>query len=260
MKKTSQSTLKAFFSPAGSSGDPPKISEDSVLRKDQPASQPASQPEVTWDTLEGELEAELGKKRKWEQQGLFKRTGGRRANRKVGLQSRGVAGGWGSNRLYPGMQARRNDWSAAEAVDICNLMAGLKSEGASAAEVNRKLLEKVAAMPGAVKSSVKRVRALHRVCKKGLTFWQERLEKVEVGKFTQNKKGGVLKQVCKKSAAKGCRAPGGGRKDRFSCYKAAVKSVFWQELENGQEVARRLVSRFTQVCPQSSNRGGLVKD
>ena len=67
---------------------------------------------------------------------------------------------------------------------------------------------------------------------------RERQKKVLVGKNSKNKRGGVLKKVCKKSESKGCRASGGGRKDRFLAYKAAVKHVFMQELENGQEVAR----------------------
>ena len=54
--------------------------------------------------------------------------------------------------------------------------------------------------------------------------------------------GGVLMKVCKTSEARGCRESGAGRKDRFLCYKAAVKQVFTQELETGHEVTRCLVS------------------
>ena len=117
---------------------------------------------------------------------------------------------------------------------------GLRAEGAGAAEVNRVILRKMAgATPGA---KGKRVRSLQAVWKKGPTFWKERLKKVQVGKHSKNKKGGVLKRVCKASEAKGCRAGGTGRKDRFVCYKAVVKQVFTQELDNGHEVTWCLVS------------------
>ena len=88
------------------------------------------------------------------------------------------------------------------------------------------------------------VRALHAVWKKGLAFWEARLKKTEVGKHSKNKVGAPLKRVCKKSEARGCRASGGGRKDRFQAYKAAVKNCFTLELDNGQEVACSLVSKL----------------
>ena len=52
----------------------------------------------------------------------------------------------------------------------------------------------------------------------------------------------MLNNSLKKSEARGCRAPGAGRKDRFLSYKAAVKHTFLLELANGQEVAQCLVS------------------
>ena len=59
---------------------------------------------------------------------------------------------------------------------------------------------------------------------------------MQVGKKGLQKIGRPLKRVCRSSEARGCRASGGGRKDRFAGYKAAVKQTFALELENGQEV------------------------
>ena len=238
-----QSSLKSFFSRASSSGDKPSSGgppEDGAL---QP---PPTQKEGNT------LEAELEKKRKYEQRALYKRSGGRLKNSVVGLRSRGLAGGYMSNRRYPGMQSRRKDWSAAEGVDICKYMNKLKDAGLSAGEFNRRLLQKMGGPSGSLQASCKRVRALHEVWKKGLAFWESRLEKVEVGKHGKRKVGQPLKNICRKSDSKGCRAAGGGRKDRFLAYKTAVKNCFTLELDNGQEVARRQVSSLTFtdiVCP-----------
>ena len=233
MKKLTQSKLKAFFRPGGSSRDP----LPSALSSGGP-SESAGEVNIEadlenilqeggileeYDMLQDEtntLEADMEQKRKWEQRALYKRSGGRRPNVKIGLESRGIAGGWNSNRLYSGMERRRQDWSAAEGVDICDLVQKLKAENATAAEVNRCLLEKMGGLHGGAAARCKRVRSLQAVWKKGATFWKERLKKVQVGKHSKNKKGGVLKRVCKASEAKGCRAGGAGRKDRFVCYKA----------------------------------------
>ena len=161
--------------------------------------------------------------------------GGRKTNAERGLDLRGTAGGWGSNRLYAGMQRRRHDWSAHEAVELCEFVEALRAGGADRAEVNRALLRR---MSGNTKSGAKgaKLRSIKEMLAKGIDFWRARLKTLQVGKHSSRKKGGVLKKVCKTSEARGCRAPGGGRKDRFCSYKAAVKRVFHLELENGQEV------------------------
>ena len=76
--------------------------------------------EVDEEILEESLQEGLQSKRKWESKGLYRRaTGGRLSCKAQGLQPRGTAGGWGSNRLYAGMERRRTDCSAAEGVDLC---------------------------------------------------------------------------------------------------------------------------------------------
>ena len=220
MKKLTQSKLRAFFSPAGSSGDPPQsapssgdpppsaleidieadmeglLQEDGILQKDDTQQEEAllQDDDMLQDEMDT-LQAEMEKKRKWQQRCLYKRSGGRRPNTKLGLESRGVAGGWGSNRLYSGMDRRRKDWSASEGLDICNLVEELRAEGASAAEVNRKLLKKMGGREAGATSRCKRVRSLQAVWRKGATFWEEKLKKVQVGKHGKNKRGGVLKKV-----------------------------------------------------------------
>ena len=77
--------------------------------------------EVDEEILEETLTAGLEQKRKWEPAGTYKRSGGRFSNAKLGLESRGTAGGWGSNRLYAGMERRRYDCSAAEGDDSIQL-------------------------------------------------------------------------------------------------------------------------------------------
>ena len=57
-----------------------------------------------------------------------------------------------------------------------------------------------------------------------------------MGKKGLRRKGTTMKRACRTTESRGCRAAGGGRKDRFEGYKAAVKQTFTAELENGQEV------------------------
>ena len=78
--------------------------------------------EVDEEILEESLTAGLNQKRKWEPAGTYsRRSGGRLSNEKLGLEWRGTAGGWGSNRLYAGMERRRKDYSAAEGDDSIQL-------------------------------------------------------------------------------------------------------------------------------------------
>ena len=191
--------------------------------------------EVDHDILEETLQEGLNRKRKWESKGTYRRpTGGRLKNEKMGLESRGTAGGWASNRLYAGMERRRQDCSAAEGVDLCQKVLDMQAGGTDAAEVNKYLLKHCSGSTAGAKA--KRLRSLKNVIKKGVAFWRARLQRVQVGKRGLKKRGGQLKRVCRTSEARGCRAPGGGRLDRFAGYKAAVKQTFELELENGQEV------------------------
>ena len=193
--------------------------------------------EIDHEILEESLQQGLESKRKWESKATYSRPpGGRRSNARYGLQSRGTAGGWGSNRLYAGMERRRHDCSAAEGVELCKKVLDLQAGGTDAAEVNKYLLKHCGSL-GTGGSKAKTLRSLKNVLKKGMKFWKDRLERVQVGKHGKLKKGASLKRVCRTSEARGCRAPGGGRKDRFEGYKAAVKKTFTLELENGQEVA-----------------------
>ena len=132
------------------------------------------------------------------------------------------------------MERRRKDWSAAEGVDICKKVLDLQAGGTDAAEVNKYLLKHCTATTNLGKQ--KKLRSVKNVLKKGMKFWTDRLEQVQVGKHGLRKKGATLKRVCRTSESQGYRAPGGGRKDRFEAYKAAVKKTFTVELENGQEV------------------------
>ena len=208
--------------PAGSSADPPSAPSAPALEEPARASgDPPSAPSAP------SLEEDLEKKRPWRQRGLYKRlSGGRRKNAVLGLENRGVAGGWGSNRLYSGMERRRHDWSAAEGVDICNFVQELKAEGTDAKEVNRALLRKFGGLTSGAKG--KRIRSLKAVCKKGLAHWKAKLKKVQVGKHGPHKKGAILKEVCKTSEARGCRAPGWGQEGQIcslqGCSEARVLS------------------------------------
>ena len=120
-------------------------------------------------------------------------------------------------------------------MDLCQKVLDLQAGGTDAAEVNKYLL-KHHCSARTVQGKQKRLVSLKRVLKKGLKFWQDRLKEVQVGKRGLRKKGNSLKRTHRTSEAKGCRASGGGRKDRFEGYKAAVKQTFTLELENGQEV------------------------
>ena len=192
--------------------------------------------EVDHEILEETLQEGLNRKRKWESKATYRRpTGGRLKNEKLGLESRGTAGGWGSNRLYAGMERRRQDCSAAEGVELCQKVLELRAGGADAVEVNKYLLKHCCTGINA-EGKQRRLRSLKNIVKKGTTFWKARQLQVQVGKHGLRKKGGVLKRACRSSEARGCRAPGGGRHDRFAAYKAAVKKTFTLELENGQEV------------------------
>ena len=191
--------------------------------------------EVDHEILEETLQEGLNRKRKWESKGTYRRpTGGRLKNEKLGLESRGTAGGWGSNRLYAGMERRRQDCSAAEGVDLCKKVLDMQAAGTDATAVNQYLLKHCSG--STPEGKAKRLRSLKNILKKGMAFWRGRQEKVQVGKRGLQKRGGALKRVCRTSEARGCRAPGGGRQDRFAGYKAAVKRTFTLELENGQEV------------------------
>ena len=119
-------------------------------------------------------------------------------------------------------------------MDICKKVLDLQAGGTDAAEVNKYLLKHCTATTNLGKQ--KKLRSVKNVLKKGMKFWTDRLEQVQVGKHGLRKKGATLKRVCRTSESQGYRAPGGGRKDRFEAYKAAVKKTFTVELENGQEV------------------------
>ena len=115
--------------------------------------------------------------------------------------AKGVAGGWGSNRLYPGMERRREDWSAHEGVALCQKVLDLQAAGSDAAEVNRFLLKQCSG--SGHRSKAKKVRSLKGVLKKGLKLWKDRLLKVQVGKKGLRKKGAPLKRVCRTSESMG---------------------------------------------------------
>ena len=130
-----QASLKTFFSPqkkATAAGD----AEDSeqTLWSDSEGEPTRA---MTWaeagavQRVEGNLECEP---REYTQRGMYQRIGGRRPNHLRGLEFRGRAGGWGSNRLYSGMERRRHDWTAAERVEICRAVNAMKAAGSDAAE------------------------------------------------------------------------------------------------------------------------------
>ena len=133
--------MKAFLSPAGGSGarsaSTPVIDVEANLEASSGGDVNLSEA-VQW--MEANLEDDEQETRKYEQRALYKRTGGRQKNAQLGLENRGVAGGWGSNRLYSGMERRREDWTAAEGVDICRSVKELRAGGSDASEVNRALL------------------------------------------------------------------------------------------------------------------------
>ena len=110
----------------------------------------------------------------------------------------------------------------------------MQAGGTNAAEVNKYIQRHCSA--GTLAGKRRKLRSLKEVLKKGMKFWKGRQSRVQVGKHSLRKRGGQLKRVCRSSEARGCRAPGGGRKDQFEGYKVAVKQTFALELENGQEV------------------------
>ena len=165
-------------------------------------SEPGEALEVEEEILEESLQEALHKKRKWEPAGTWRRkTGGRQPNWKLGLQSRGTAGGWGSNRLYAGMERRRKDWSAAEGVEICKKVLDLQAGGTDAAEVNKYLLKHCRATANLGKR--RGLESVKNVLKKGLKFWTDRQKRVQVGKHGLRKKGATLKRVCRTSESHG---------------------------------------------------------
>ena len=205
--------------------------------------------EVDPEILQESLEEDLNKVRKWVPAGTYRRkSGGRQSCAELGLQPRGKAGGFRSNRLYAGQVRRRKDYSAAEGVELCQQVLAMQEAGTTAAEVHQFLLRQSSSRG----SRQKNVRSLKSVLKKGLKFWQGRLKQVEVGKHGLRRKGRTLKRACRTTESRGCRAPGGGRKDRFEGYKAVVKQIFTAELENGQEVGAVLVQCQGQVTGWST--------
>ena len=125
-----QASPQSFFPPAKKKSPPVDDAEDSevTLWSDEEGKWYEAG-EVQW--AEGSLESE---RRKYTQRGLYKRVGGRRTNQQLGLEFRGRAGGWASNRLYSGMERRRVDWTAAERVEICRAVNAMKAAGSDAAE------------------------------------------------------------------------------------------------------------------------------
>ena len=125
MKRQVQTTLN-WSSPGKSAAEAGGPSTAPSLQIRRSFSQIWSDPpnneglEVDNEILEESLQDGLQNKRKWESKAIYRRrAGGRCTNKSLGLQSRGTAGGWGSNRLYAGMERRRYDCSAAEGVDLC---------------------------------------------------------------------------------------------------------------------------------------------
>ena len=142
----------------------------------------------------------------WGPAGTYKKHGGRLSNEKQGLESRGVAGGWKSNRLYAGMERRRKDWSAHEGVEICQKALDMQAGGADAAEVNRCLRKHCAASEALNKK--KKLRSVKNVLQKGQKYWKGKLEKVQV---VLDGRSRALRRVCDSSAIIGDNSLATGR-------------------------------------------------
>ena len=180
-----QTTLKYFLQRAAPRPGVPTPADE------PPAASPVLDAEAAealqWAEANLEDEEEPGQ---YQQRGLYRRPpGGRRTNAERGLDMRGTAGGWGSNRLYAGMERRRHDWSAHQAVEFCQFVEALRAGGADRAEVNRALLRRMSGYGGTGAKSA-RLRSIKEMLRKGHRLLEGQAEDGAGGQTRPQEKAG----------------------------------------------------------------------
>ena len=137
-----------------------------------------------------------------------------------------------ANRLQAGMQRRRWDCNPHDGLTICRKYEEMMQKGAPD---QREVLLTLK------RSWDRRPELLKRIAEKGLAFWKKKCrEDMKTGagtKGTLNKRGQSLKKhMFWEGQSKGCRAPGGGAKNRFAAHISALKTWIDVELENQNAV------------------------
>ena len=137
-----------------------------------------------------------------------------------------------SNRLQPGMKRRRWDCNPHEGFTVCNKYAEILEKNGGHVADAMKTLKKIWDRPQA---------SLKNIVLKGQAYWKGKMKtdmKTGAGsRGSLNKSGQNLKAVDRWAGdSKGCRAPGGGAKNRFAAHMKALEYWIDSELENQQAV------------------------
>jgi hypothetical protein len=161
---------------------------------------------------------------------------------------RGVANGVDkSNRLEPCMERRRKEVTPWEGLKICKFMDQCRPQFADEESWARHCYLRYRPM---------KLKQLKSIWAKGLEFWQKKVEDRGIGagsRGTLNMRGQSLKMCHRLKTAKGCRAPGGGRKDTFRIFKDGLKTWFIGERENGHALdGAGLLEQFKILCRQGN--------
>ena len=143
-----------------------------------------------------------------------------------------------SNRLQPGMERRRWDVCPADALLICRKYSEVMQINGG---------DQRDAIAAVKKVWDRKWRHLKRIVKKGEAYWQVRVrEAMKTGRTSKNKRGENLRKEQRFDGdSRGCRAPGGGCKNRFASQMRAMKVWVDEELENQKSMEpEELVMHF----------------
>ena len=174
---------------------------------------------------------------------------------KPAAMQRGTYGGVDkSNRLEAGLPRRRHDVTPWAGLATVKFMEQERRKHADEDSWRRVCLLRYQPMTW---------QSLQTMYKKGLAFWEAKVKDCSVGKGSRgslNKRGQNLKRTISGKTARGCRADGGGRTDRFKHFKVALKEWVKIERENGQAIdGHDMIEEFLYIVEKGVTYGEAMQ-
>ena len=168
---------------------------------------------------------------------------------------RGVSeGNAKSNRLQHGDPRRRQDILPHAGLKICQYMVGEQQKHGDEMSWKRACMKKYIPMQW---------KTLKGIYDKGKAFWEAKVKDNRAGMGSRGslmKRGQNLKLVHRQGIARGARAEGAGRHDKFKHFKVALKIWVQLERENGHAIdGHDMVEEFLHILQKAVDYGMLME-
>ena len=168
---------------------------------------------------------------------------------------RGVSeGNAKSNRLQHGDPRRRQDILPHAGLKICQYMVGEQQKHGDEMSWKRTCMKKYIPMQW---------KTLKGIYDKGKAFWEAKVKDNRAGVGSRGslmKRGQNLKLVHRQGIARGARAQGAGRHDKFKHFKGALKTWVQLERENGHAIdGHDMVEEFVHILQKAVDYGMLME-